>query len=69
MSRSKSQIHLISLWFLSLNYDVQDGKTALRCAAEGGHSKIVELLLEKGAADDVSQWLLYEICYNHESDT
>ena len=50
---------------------IQDGKTALRRAAEseGGHFEIVELLLEKGAADDVSQWLLYELCYNHESDS
>ena len=54
-SRSKSQIHLISLLFLSLNYVIQGGKTALRYFAERRYFDIVELLLEKGAADDVSQ--------------
>ena len=42
-----------------LSLHVQDGRTALHCAAEHGYSTIVKFLLEEGqpevnAADDVS---------------
>ena len=46
-------MHLFPLIEITLTMNWQDGWTALMCAAENGHSNVVETLLQHGASVDM----------------